>query len=171
MPETPLDRILALGTLVTAAALVVMVATNWEAFSGSATTAAVPAAVVAPTETFDDSEPLVPAPRETLARREEPAPARPVPAAKPALVIAATRGASWLEVRAGDSGGEELYYGILEEGARTELERLPVWIRLGAAESVDIRLSGARVKSLPVSQNGVVQLVASAGGVTAAPEG
>ena len=167
MPETLLDRILALGTLFTAAALAVMVATNWEAFSASAAITAAPeTATEVRTEAFDQTEPSVPATRETPVSRRDAA-----QAAKPTLVIAATRGTSWLEVRAGDSTGKELYYGMLEEGTTTELERLPVWVRLGAAENVDVSLGGSRIRSLPLSDNGVVQFVASAEGVTAASPG
>ncbi len=169
MPNTPQDRILALGTLLAAAALVVMVAMNWAAFSGSAV--AVPFAAETRTATFDEPEPLVPALSETAARRNEAASAKPAATAKPTLVIAATRGASWLEVRAGNSTGEELYFGTLEDGQTKRFGRLPVWVRLGASESVDIRLGGSRVRSLPTSANGVVQFVASPEKITAASAG
>ena len=55
------------------------------------------------------------------------------PTAGATLVITASRTASWLEVRAGDSTGEQLF-GMLEEGATSEFEQLPVWVTLGAAE-------------------------------------
>ncbi|MEO5574884.1 MAG: DUF4115 domain-containing protein [Gaiellaceae bacterium] len=173
MPDTPLDWILALGTLLTAAAVAVMVATNWEAFSASAAAVAVPVPVTVETGTsapaaFDQPKPP---PRREAPVKTAPAPAGTAPAAKPALVITAARGTSWLEVRAGGSTGKELYYGMLEEGTTTELERLPVWVRLGAAESVDVSLGGSRIRSLPLSDNGVVQFVASAEGVTAASPG
>lgn len=171
MPTTPQDRILALGTLLAAAALVAMVATNWEAFAGSTAAVTVPVAAETPTATFDEPEPLVPAPRETAARRNEAASAKPATTATPTLVIAATRGPSWLEVRAGDSTGEELYFGTLEDGQTTRFGQLPVWVRLGASESVDVRLGGSRVRSLPTSANGVVQFLASPDKITAASAG
>ena len=171
MPDTPQDRILALGTLLAAVALVVMVAANWEAFAGSTGAVTVPVAAETRTATFDEPESLVPAPRETATRRNEAASARPGATAKPTLVIAAARGASWLEVRAGDSTGEELYFGTLQNGETTRFERLPVWVRLGASESVDVRLGGSRVRSLPISENGVVQFLASPEKITAASAG
>ena len=171
MPTTPQDRILALGALLAAAALAAMVATNWEAFAGSTGAVTVPVAAETRTATFDEPESLVPAVSETAARRNEAASAKPAATAKPTLVIAAARGASWLEVRAGDSAGEELYFGTLADGETTRFDRLPVWVRLGASESVDIQLGGSRVRSLPTSENGVVQFVASPEKITAASAG
>lgn len=165
MPDTTQDRILAIGTLLTAVAVVVMVGTNWEAFSGSA------AAEPAPTEqqaTVAQPRPTAPPVRETNARRTETTPEQSAPPALPVLVIAATRGPSWLEVRVGSSTGEQLYYGTLEQDATSEFDRLPVWVRIGAAQSVDIRLGATRVDSLPIGEGGVVQFVASEEGVTAA---
>lgn len=163
-----------MSTVVTAAALVVMVATNWEEFSGSAAAVTVDAAPVhqttAAAEPVEEREQLAPPARETPARSET-VPAQPAPKAEATLVITAARGPSWLEVRAGDSTGEQLYFGTLEEAASTEFERLPVWVALGAAESVDVWLGGSSVQSLPIGENGIVQFVASAEGVTAASQG
>ena len=86
------------------------------------------------------------------------------PTAGATLVITASRTASWLEVRAGDSTGEQLFFGMLEEGATSEFEQLPVWVTLGAAEGVE-RLAGSRISSLPIGENGVVQFIASEEGV------
>jgi hypothetical protein len=171
MRETSFERVLAVGTFLAAAAIVVMVATRWEALSDSAVAVTGRPLIgeQAPAENVSSPR-RASSPAGELAafRRTEP---KRVQAASPpgraVLVIAATRGPSWLEARAGNSTGAQLYFGTLDRGATTEFDRLPVWVRLGAAESVDIRLGSSLIESLPIADNGVAQFVASAEGVAA----
>ena len=79
--------------------------------------------------------------------------------------MAATRGASWLEVRAGGADGEELYFGMLEADDTAEFDELPVWVRLGAAETVDLRLDGVQLEPVPADESGVVEILADADGI------
>jgi hypothetical protein len=85
----------------------------------------------------------------------------------PALAITAARGSSWLEVRATDGNGEQLHYGLLEQGRTLTFARLPVWVRAGALHNLDLRLDGERVAHLPGAAAGVAELVASPAGVAA----
>lgn len=166
LPRTRIDRVLAAGTAVCAVALVGLVAANRDAFAvkryavttvaraGSTTTqgrAPVPAAT--------------PTPPRREAREAERADATPT-RARPVVTITATRGPSWLEVRLGSRTGGQLHYGMLAEGQTVRFDRLPVWVRAGAIENVDVTLGGSRIRSLPTG--GVAELVASAAGVAPA---
>ena len=167
MPETPLDRFLAFGTVLTTVAIFAMVALNWDAFSGSTAEARISAEQRSPAAA-ERATPIAP-PREELVSRREVLPAESSPLARAPLRISATRSASWLEVRAGGADGEVLYFGLLERDDTATFAKLPVWVRLGAAEGVDVRLRGNRVEALPASENGVVEFVALPTGTREAP--
>ena len=168
MPETPLDRILALGTVLTAAAIVAMVVLNWDAFAGSTAEARVAAEQPPPLVAAAEATPIAP-PREETVRPPEAATTDSSPLARAPLRISATRSASWLEVRAGGADGAVLYFGMLERNDTATFANLPAWVRLGAAEGVDVRLQGKRVEALPPSQNGVVEFIAFPTGTREAP--
>ena len=172
MPDSRADRMLAVGTFITLAAVVVMVATNWEAFAassavGSDTSQPPPVQQTAARQQLNQSEQSALRARVASEPRGSTAPAPP--AARATLVITASRTASWLEVRSGDPTGEQVFFGMLEKGATSKFEQLPVWVTLGAAEGVEIRLAGSRISSFPVGENGVVQFIASEEGVVAVP--
>ena len=64
------------------------------------------------------------------------------------LTLAATRGSSWVEVRAGSSTGKVLYAGTLAAGASKQFESSArIWVRFGGAGNVDAVLDG---KPLPI---------------------
>jgi cytoskeletal protein RodZ len=66
-------------------------------------------------------------------------------------VLAATRGACWLEVRRSNETGAVLYENTLQQGQTlpVALTSGPVWIRIGSPSSLDIRLGGKLVHGLP----------------------
>jgi hypothetical protein len=177
LPETTVDRLLAAGTLLAALALVAVTAANWDAVRGADRAAGVALVSDSAQERADAAE-AQPAPAAERPSRAAPAPRRAAPAAPagPAaehrgLSIAAVGGESWLEVRAGDADGEQLFYGVLGEGEERTFEGLPVWVRIGALGNLELRLDGAPVQSLPPSQGGVAEFVVSSDGLEPAPQG
>jgi hypothetical protein len=165
VPDTPLDRLLAFGTVLTTAAIVAMVALNWDAFAGSTAEARIAAEQ---RSRQVGATPIAP-PREEIARPPEAATTDSSPLARAPLRISATRSASWLEVRAGGADGEVLYFGLLERNDTATVSNFPAWVRLGAAEGVDVRFQGKRVEALPPSQDGVVQFLALPTGTREVP--
>ncbi len=70
-----------------------------------------------------------------------------VPAAGHArLVVRASRGDSWMEVRAGSMAGRPLYSGTLEQGQRKEFQGRSLRLFLAAPKKVTVRLNGNRVE-------------------------
>jgi hypothetical protein len=65
--------------------------------------------------------------------------------------VAATRGASFMEVRAGSGAGEPLYRGTLERGQTKRFAPQKLTITVASPGNVVVRVAGARVK---VPKNG-----------------
>jgi hypothetical protein len=82
---------------------------------------------------------------EPIARRRPERPRTPI---GPTLILSATRGDCWVEVRAGSATGEALYAGTLTTGRSLRFNRPKLWLRLGAASNVDIVVNG-RPSSVP----------------------
>jgi hypothetical protein len=76
---------------------------------------------------------------------ERAAPALPA-AGQARLVIAATGGATWMEVSAGVQGSRLLYRGTLELGQRKTFEGRRLWLALAEPENVVVRRNGNRVE-------------------------
>ncbi len=93
----------------------------------------------------------------TTGRQPQPGDAR--------LVVKATRGDSLLSVHADSEEGASLYDGVLAQGRSVSLFGPRLWIRLGAAENVDLTLDGRPVERLPA---GSLDLVATPGQLQAA---
>jgi hypothetical protein len=72
--------------------------------------------------------------------------------------LVATRGDSWLWVRAGSANGRTVYEGTLLQGKAlpVTLANGPVWIRIGDPPSLDIRLGGTLVHGLPTQAGNVL---------------
>jgi hypothetical protein len=148
--------------------LVALVATNWQAFQP-------PSALADEAGQTERGGEAVPAPSrgapaspradDTRAAATTAAVAPAAPAAAPALELGAVGGPTWLEVRAGDALGEQLHYDILPAGETRRFESVPVWVRVGAAGNLDIRIRGSRVRVPAAAPNGVVEFVVSADGV------
>ena len=84
--------------------------------------------------------------------------ARPtVPAAgAPArLVVSASRGASWMEVRSGARGRRLEYSGTLERGQRKVFQARVLQLTVGAPRNVTVRLNG-KPRALPAGRTFVV---------------
>lgn len=84
-----------------------------------------------------------------------PSESRAKPSSAAQLVLTASRGDSWIAVRAGSAHGPVLFQGTLSKGhARTFID--PVfWVRFGDASNVDARLNGQPL-SLPAGTVSIV---------------
>jgi hypothetical protein len=94
-----------------------------------------------------------PPPKQEPKPSPQPTPREPPPVvspkqASPAFVLSATRGDSWLSIRAGSSTGRVLYEGLLTQGRTLRYRAPKLWVRFGAAANVDVRV-GQRKTQLP----------------------
>ena len=107
--------------------------------------------------------PLVPTSPATTstAAPTEAAPAQPErrKARKAKLVLTATEGPSWIEVRAGSVRGETLYEGTLELGQTQRFVRKRLWVNFGSPANLRVRLNGRAVRNVPTT-NSVVLVTA-----------
>jgi hypothetical protein len=113
----------------------------------------------APAETTPPPEPALarpaPIPKAQAISRSKPERRATPKRTRTSLILAATRGDCWVEVRAGSATGEALYAGTLSSGSSLRFNRPRLWLRLGAASNVDIVVNG-RPSSVPP---GTVELV------------
>ena len=77
------------------------------------------------------------------------------------LVLTASRGECWVEVRRGGPTGELVFSGTMFEGDAERFSGKRLWVNFGAAQNLDAKLNGKRVASLPDGQ--AVVLVTSRG--------
>jgi hypothetical protein len=180
LPETWTERLLAAGTVVGAAVLVGVSLVNWESFrterhvdaaSASVRSAPEPPSSPSARDRAPAPPPVTAAPEKpSVAPQPRPRPAAPAPA--PAtFVVRAVDGDSWLEVRRSTADGEELYYGTLAQGETATFDGLPLWVRTGALQNLELRLGDAPVEALPASDGGVAELLASPSGIRPAGDG
>jgi RodZ C-terminal domain len=108
-------------------------------------------------------------PTTSVAAAEFRQPSRVRPPATPAtrLVLTATRGESWIEVRAGSETGVSLYEGTLARGDRLSYAHNRLWLRFGLPENVDARIDGEPAELPP----GVLTMLLHGGRLTAAEPG
>lgn len=118
-----------------AVGLVVGVAA-WGASSHNAKTLAPPPAAAAPIRA-----------RPTRAKVTKTA-ARVSPAKPAALVIRATRGDCWLQIRHGGPTGNVVYEGTLHSGSTMRFASPSLWVRFGAPGNVDVTRGGKGVAGL-----------------------
>lgn len=71
------------------------------------------------------------------------------------LVVRATNGSSWMEVRAASQAGKLLYSGTLEQGQRKTFQGRAFQLALAEPDNVAVRLNGNRVE-LPTGTTFVV---------------
>ena len=89
------------------------------------------------------------------------------------LVLTATNGDCWLQVRAGSAVGETLYTGTLQQGQQLPFTsgrflRPRLWILAGAPWNLVARVNG-RIRLLPFARGQSTQLIVTAKSVTKAP--
>jgi uncharacterized iron-regulated membrane protein len=132
-------RRLGLGLL--SALVVALIAMNVLAWSGviigeeTATPAEAPVAEPSPPPKAGLSE-------EAIAREDPSKPLEKAKSGATTMILAATRGDCWVEVRAGSATGRALYSGTLASGSTLKFNRPKLWLRLGAASNVDIMVNG-----------------------------
>ena len=73
-------------------------------------------------------------------------------------VVVASRGNSWLWIRSGNANGPTVYQGTLLQGNTlpVNLQKGPVWIRIGDPTSIDVRLGGRVAHGLPTQVGNVL---------------
>ncbi len=71
------------------------------------------------------------------------------------LVLTASEGDCWLEIRAGAVSGNLLYQGTLEQGQSLRFARKRLWLVVGAGANLDARVNGKAIK-LPSNDSVVV---------------
>jgi Domain of unknown function (DUF4115) len=85
---------------------------------------------------------------EAIARKSPAKPGHKPKIAGMTLILTATRGDCWVEVRSGSATGAPLYSGTLASGRSLRFSRPKLWLRLGAASNVDVVVNG-RPSSVP----------------------
>lgn len=82
----------------------------------------------------------------------------PVTTAPTRALVVASRGSSWLWVRAGGPTGATVYEGTLLQGKTlpVNLKNGSVWIRVGDPPNIDVRLGGKVVPGLPTQVGNVL---------------
>ena len=145
LPTTWTDRLLMVGTVACAVALVGTLAVFlWEdrrieaAPAPAASTRAEEAPPPATVEQVDTATapPTTAAVAGTTATR---------PAQAPRFVLTAARGACWLEVHRESRSGARLFFGLLPRGRSLRLSESRLWVRAGALEQLEIFVDGKRV--------------------------
>jgi hypothetical protein len=162
VPQTLLQRLVAVVMLVASAVLIALIArevTTTEDVRPAATTKAQAAAA-----------PARPQPRPVTTASSPPvrlAPAKKTTAPPvAALVLTASGGNSWLEVRSASAQGPVLFSGVLPAGESVNAAAKQLWVRFGGASNVTATLNGkplalrAGTYSALVSRSGL-QLVGS----------
>jgi cytoskeleton protein RodZ len=71
------------------------------------------------------------------------------------LVLKASKGDCWLEIRAGSVSGNLLYQGTLEQGQSLRFARKRLWMIVGAGGNLDATVNGRRI-DLPSNDSVVV---------------
>lgn len=92
--------------------------------------------------------------------RRRRATARPARNAK--LLLRAALGETWIEVRNGSAGGEQLFAGTLEQGRTMGFEKRRLWLNIGRPGTLVVRVNGKR-RALPRTDEPVVVLVTPSG--------
>lgn len=72
------------------------------------------------------------------------------------LSIRASRGRSWIAIRAGSPRGKVIYEGTLEQGAAVEAHGTAFWTQIGAVENVDVRVDRHAVRLGASALSGVL---------------
>jgi len=91
----------------------------------------------------------------------------PAPPAGPApLVLGATGGDVWLDVRAGSATGKVLFQSTLAQGRHLRFARRRLWVRVGAPWNLTLAAAGKRLP-MPLQTTGDMLVTAAGARVTA----
>jgi uncharacterized protein DUF4115 len=164
MPQTLLQRIVATVMLIASALLIVLIIRETARTDEPQAVAATAEVLNAVSPATTSATPTIPATTEATAPREvrpraapKPAPAQPLTR----LVLVASGGDSWLDVRSGSAQGKVLYAGTLAQGGKVDVKAKRLWVRFGAASHLTAQLNG---KPLPL-RLGTYNALISPGGL------
>ena len=90
----------------------------------------------------------------------------PPPAGPAPLVLGATGGDVWLDVRAGSATGKVLFQSTLAPGRRLRFARRRLWVRVGAPWNLTLAAAGKRLP-MPLQTTGDMLVTAAGARVTA----
>lgn len=154
MPRSLFQRIVATAMLVSTAALIFL--TVRETLIEEPRTAEPRPAVTIP-EVLAATSPATTVESAPQPRRvAKPAPAQPLTR----LLLVASGGDAWLDVRAGSASGRVLFAGLLTQGRQVEVKAKQLWVRFGGAANVTARLNG---KPLPLRAGTYNALISRSG--------
>jgi hypothetical protein len=150
MPQTLFERFCATVLLVSTAVLIGLVVR--ETRSDEPPAAARAAGVL---EATSPAATQAPPPKEEAAL---PAPAVKPKPVRPAtrLLLVASGGDSWLEVRRGSAQGKVVYTGTLLQGGKVDAKAKRLWVRIGAATNLTARLNGKPLSLGPGTYDALV---------------
>ena len=149
MPETRLERIVAVLASAAIVGLVAIIVPMWLRYRDSDASAR--SSLRAPAQTVNAaSQPVSP-----TATDAAPAPA-------PTFGLTARGGSCWIEVHSQSSQGKLLYQGLLANGKTVSVTGRQLWIRAGAGNFLEITLGGKTLGGVP---RGTADIVVTATGV------
>jgi len=90
----------------------------------------------------------------------------PPPAGPAPLVLGASGGDVWLDVRAGSATGKVLFQSTLAQGRRLRFARRRLWVRVGAPWNLTLAAAGRRL-AMPLQTTGDMLVTAAGARVTA----
>ena len=90
----------------------------------------------------------------------------PPPAGPAPLVLGASGGAVWLDVRAGSATGKVLFQNTLAQGRHLRFARRRLWVRVGAPWNLTLAAAGKRLP-VPLQTTGNMLVTAAGARVTA----
>jgi cytoskeletal protein RodZ len=136
-------RLLAVGVVV----VIVAAIAAWQLSGGSGPKQGAP-----PTTTVPPTTGSKPPPKKKHHKKHVSA---PLPSR---ATLVASRGNSWLWIRAGSATGATVYEGTLLRGKKlpVNLGHGPVWIRVGNPPNLDVRLGGRLVHGLPTQVGNIL---------------
>jgi hypothetical protein len=142
MPQTRLERIIAIIGVLAIIGLVAVILPMWLRYRHSE-----PAASRSP---GPPARPVATAARSTART------ATATPSLRREYALRATGGDCWLEVHSQSSQGKLLYQGLLTNGKSISVAGRRLWIRVGAGEHLDVRLDGKTLDGVPAGTADIV---------------
>jgi hypothetical protein len=150
MPQTRAERVVAAVMLISSVVLIVLIAreaARTDEPRAAARVAEVVDAVSPPTTSARPAEPATTQATTTIPAATVAAAPKPPAPRLARLVLVASGGDSWLEVRAASAQGKVFYEGILARGNDVRAAAKQLWVRFGGASNVTAQLNG---KPLPL---------------------